>query len=56
MSDKVEGIVAASLVLILVLFFVSMAAKITEDTIATSCELSGSFVVLDKAYKCEEIQ
>ena len=56
MSDKIEGIVAASLALILVLFLVSVAVKATEDTIATSCELSGSFVMGDKAYKCEEIQ
>jgi hypothetical protein len=53
MSDGAEGIIAGIIAVLIVLFAIAVSVKASERGIASSCQLSKSFVVDGKAYKCE---
>jgi hypothetical protein len=53
MSDLTEGVIGGVLGFIVVIAFIALSVAVSKTGIANSCELSGSFVVSGKAYKCE---
>jgi hypothetical protein len=53
MSDFVEGIIAGVLSFMIVVCLIMVFVSVSQKGIATSCQVSGSFVVDGKAYKCE---
>ena len=53
MSDLTEGFIGGVLGFIVVIAFIALSVVVSKTGIANSCELSGSFVVSGKAYKCE---
>jgi hypothetical protein len=53
MSDLAGGIIGGIIVVLIALFVIAVSVKASDRAIASSCQLSGSFVVDGKAYKCE---
>ena len=53
MSDLTEGVIGGVLGFVLVITLIILFVDISDKAIANSCDLSGSFVVDGKAYKCE---
>ena len=56
MSDFVEGIIAGVLSFMIVVCLIMVFVSVSQKGIATSCQVSGSFVVDGKAYKCESMK
>jgi hypothetical protein len=53
MSDFVHGIIAGVLSFMIVVCLIMIFVNASQKSIAASCQVSGSFVVGGKAYKCE---
>jgi hypothetical protein len=53
MSDKVEGFLIGIMGVMVIISLIILFVAVSERGIADSCELSGSFVIKGKAYKCE---